>query len=308
MDYRAITFSIQTQCSPISTRCNLNAYYSASTPYYCTSAFQGDVTQDPWEMTYFMDGTMTNNITSDYGISNPYYLGWAVLLNRESGFPTTLENDPDVIQAVDGGAGLVLGCNVTLYDVEYESVNATITRFVTRMSNASAINILQLPMALTVTAQPYLQQYASLAAFSGSGQEIADNMALSYSKAALSVFAGTLVPAPAIAARERTSTIVARIPQAPLFALIGANLLFCTAGIVLLGITLCVPSIARETQARLSITGLAAHVFESVYVARKVDKVEQLFEENDGHQSVRVYIVKSQDGGYEYKQTDHHDN
>jgi hypothetical protein len=257
---------------------------------------------------YFTDETMTNNLTFDYGVSNPYYFGWAVLLNRESRFPPALEGDPEVIPAIDGGAGVVLACNVTLYDVEYESVNATITKFTTQMSNASATNILQLPMALTVTAQPYLQQYASLAEFSDSSQQIADKMALSYSNAALSVFAGTVVPGPAIAAQERTSMIVARIPQAPLFALIGANLLFVVAGVVLLGISLSVPSIAREAQARLSIVGLAAYAFESAYGSRKVNNVEELFEEHDGRQSVRIRIAKSQAGGYEYRKVDEDGN
>jgi len=79
--------------------------------------------------------------------------------------------------------------------------------------------------------------------------------------------------------------LVSRVPKAPLFTLIGLNLLYALLGILLMLYTLCFakPSENRDVQARLTLSGLASFCFEDEGRARApVEKVERLFEERAG--------------------------
>jgi hypothetical protein len=302
-DYTAKTFGMQTQCKPISNECNLNPLIGASTPFKCTDAFQGDLASYTWWETYFSSSTMESNDTIE-GIQNPYYFGIATWvtsvvdsLTSENG--TSL---PEVITPVHGGTAFVLFCTVSMYDIEYDSVNGTVTRFVTTASNASVANVWQAPMANTPLGEPYLEQAANLAVLSTSAQEIADKIALSYSTVALAIGAQAVIPGPALAAQERSSFLVSRVPAAPLFALVISNLLFAVMGIVLAIVALATSGgNVREIQARLSIVGLVADRFESRRGAGGVEKMEELFEESEGQGSLRVAIDQGNGVGYGYR-------
>lgn len=63
--------------------------------------------------------------------------------------------------------------------------------------------------------------------------EMADQLAISYSKAALSVFSKSIVRSPGPHARFRTSILVARVPAALLYALLAADLAFVVADLIL---------------------------------------------------------------------------
>jgi len=123
-----------------------------------------------------------------------------------------------------------------------------------------------------------------------------------FSRASLSVGASTLQPNDAIIAQERSTKLVTRIPKAPLYTLVLANMLF-----VALGIALAVLAIARsggevrEIQARLSIEGLVADIFEGRRAKERVESIDDLFEEKYGQESTRVVIRNSARGGYEYQ-------
>jgi hypothetical protein len=217
------------------------------------------------------------------------------------------DSNAELVVTLHNGITFVLACNTAIFDIEYDSVNGTITRFVTQMSNSTLANAV-LSVLLTTFPEPYLQQYTGLAAFSSSTvQAMADQMALAYSKAGLSFFAQAVVPAPALAAQAWSTLLVTRMPLAPLYALIITNLLFVVTGLVLvlLAIALTVPKAeVRDIQGRLSIAGLLADRFESRHGKQAVRKIEGLFEENDGQSSVRVGIDRSTEGGYSFKVID----
>jgi len=303
-DYTATTFGMETQCKLISNECNLNVQSGVSTPFRCTEAFSGDVSQDyGWVMAYFTNSTMTSNDTSR-GIQNPYYFGLAPLVNAQGGGTLVQTNStpiPEIISPSHGGITFVLFCTVAVYDVQYDSVNGTVTRFVTSLSNDSTANIWQGVMEYTDVGTTALQQAASLVAFSNSEQELADKIALAYSKIALAIGSEAVTPLPAIAAQERSSSLVARVPAAPLFTLVIANLLFVVLGIVFAGMALgSSGSEVREVQARLSIVGLVADRFEGLRARNGAEKMDELFEESDGSGSLRV-VVDREGAGYIYK-------
>lgn len=91
VSFQATTFALRTQCNAISRACDLTPAYGASTPFRCTSAFQGDVTalednnlrgtraaSSPIRIIFLEDSTLTTNITYGSKDLNPYYYGtWA---------------------------------------------------------------------------------------------------------------------------------------------------------------------------------------------------------------------------------------
>jgi hypothetical protein len=204
-DYTATTYGVQTECKLVSNECNLIALDGANTPFYCTDAFSGDVTQaqNGWVMAYFTDATMESNVTFS-GIENPYYFGIAALVNPGAG-ASNFTAFPEIVGPIHGGVAFVLSCATTLYDIEYDSVEGTVSHFETTVSNDSVANIWQGVMAFTSgnVGLPNLLQASTLAVFSNSAQEVADKMALAYSRVALAVGSEVLVPQPALAAQER---------------------------------------------------------------------------------------------------------
>ena len=305
-DYTATTFGMQTQCRPISTQCHLDGSFGAYTTFDCASTFQNDLTQGPaWQKAYFTDSNMTSNDTYG-GIHNPYYFAIAARFNigaQNVGLITT-PAPPEIVYVLHGGVAFVIFCSVSLYDIEYDSINNTVTRFVATASNDSVTNAWQGSNALAAgdAATPMLQQAAGLGLFSNTSQELADKIAIAYSRTALGIGAQVVRRAPALAAQERQSFLVARVQAAPLFTLVVANLLFVVFGTVLTGIAIkASKGDVREVQARLSIVGLVADRFEAQRGRDGVEELVDYFEEKEGNDSVRVAIDRSDGSGFAYK-------
>lgn len=95
-----------------------------------------------WYLTYFTNSQRNENETG-YGLlnggGNPFYFGLATLVNKA--IDTVPLNSPEIVGLIHGGMAYVLECNSTVYDVEYDSVNGTITRFDTSKSNDSVASI-----------------------------------------------------------------------------------------------------------------------------------------------------------------------
>ncbi|WPH00014.1 Hypothetical protein R9X50_00283700 [Acrodontium crateriforme] len=297
-DFTADTYAMRTQCTPISTECDLRAVSQISTPYSCSPGFHGDLYNETWNMAYSSNSSLDGD-RSVWGVQNPYYWGLAAAVNLVGGGTILQANDPEIVRRGAGGTAFVLNCSTTLIDLYYESVNGTITRFWPSSSNMSVANIAQSTAQWTDFMEPYLQTAASFATLSSSAQELADKIALAYSKAALSNFAPAVLPAPAEVAQSRTTSLVTRIPAAPLYTLVIANLLFVGAGILLLVIALSASGgETRDIQARLSIVGIVADRFESDLEPKAANTMEEIFEEDIGEKDLRVSFRRSHHGGY----------
>lgn len=200
-DYTATTFGLQTQCEIISNDCNLIALDGASTPFYWSDTFEGDVSSvQDWYMTYFNDSRMSSNMTGfTYTASNPFYWGLAALTNRGL-VSDAIGQIPGLVFPIHGGYAFVLFCNSTLYDIQYNSVNGAVTRFVTTPSNISTTNLWQKSIQISGLGTDQLKQAASLTVFSNSAEELADGIALAFSKVALAVGSQSVRPQPALEA------------------------------------------------------------------------------------------------------------
>jgi hypothetical protein len=302
-DYTATTFGMQTMCKPISNECNLNG--SSDINFHCSEGLQGVIGATPfWESVYFTDATMSSNDTS-YGVNNPYY--FAIVSGQSAGVQSTglvgNVNDSGVFGILHGGMGFILSCSATLYDIEYDSINGTITRFVTTASNTSIANAWEGPIEW-IGGDPggtSLQQTASVAIFSDTSQELADKVAATYSRTVLALGAQSVLRRPVIAVQERQSFLVSRVQAAPLYTLVAANLLFVLFGIVLAGIAIRTSGgDVREVQARLSIVGLVADRFEAHRGRDGVENMDDYFEEKEGNDSMRIAIRETDQKGFAY--------
>ncbi|GIC92806.1 uncharacterized protein Aud_009279 [Aspergillus udagawae] len=308
LDYTVSTYAIHSQCSPLTSQCaNPNDVSGVHTTYNCPFEFQGAVNtavgaSNSVTMAYFTDSTGSNNNTDKTLIGNPYYYSAMILANMRNARPAALQNDPEVLSGGHGGATIVaVGCTSTVYDVEYSSVNSTIKNWKISNSNRSTTLIVQGTQRHTDVGNPNLIQAASIAGLGNSAQEIADQFALAYSQTALAVASGAFEPRAALASQVRERILVARVPKAPLFALIAANLLLVFLGIILAIVALiAVRDNTGEAQARLSIPAIVAALFE-VRMARPVNEVEDMFEERHGERGPRIGFAKAVEGGWVFQ-------
>ena len=106
-----------------------------------------------------------------------------------------LMNDPEIVGGIHGGSTIIaVWCNATVYDLEYTTVNGTITRFITKLSNDIITILLQATQWRTEVGDANLVQAASVAGLGGTAQSISDQFALSYSETALAVALGAFEP------------------------------------------------------------------------------------------------------------------
>jgi hypothetical protein len=213
-----------------------------------------------------------------------------------------LQNDPELVSGVHGATVFALFCNATVYDLEYTSINGTITRFITKPSNISTVNIIQGSQQYTYVGDPNLLQASSIAGFSNTSQEMADQFALAYSQTALGAASSAFTLQPAIESQLRTDMLVARVPKAPLVCLLLSNLLLAALGIVLTIIAFfAVRGETGEVQARLSIPALVAAQFEGKRARDRVESVEDLFEERRGGRGPRIGFIRTVEGVWTFE-------
>jgi hypothetical protein len=298
-DWRAESFALQTQCRLVSHGCGLVGAYGTSTPFKCSNSFQGDVTgnHQGFISAFFNDGTMSDNSTFS-GVGNPFYFGMAGLVNPSTGSSRV----PDTVIPTHGGTAFVLLCNTTVLEVTYNSINGTISDFQAIPSNASTANIWQSVMAYTSVGISNLKQAASLAALGNSDQQFSEDMASSFSKTALAIGSQAVEKRPVLASQRRFSFLAARVPAAPLYLLVGANMLVVLVGVILTVIALVASrGDVKEIQGRMSIFGLVADRFEGTTARLAVKDVDELFRESNGQRTSRIGIARATEGGFVYR-------
>ncbi len=307
VDYTVSTYAVTTQCNPVTASCfNPSSISGASAPYKCPFAFQGAVNTlvnapNSVAEAYFTDSNGSNNDTTSNPIGNPYYHAAMLLMNTRNGRPPGLQNDPEATEGGHGGSIVALFCTSTVYDVTYSSVNGTITHWTTSPSNNSNTMIVQGTQRLTTVGNPNLIQAATVAGLSDSAQEVANQFALAYSQTALAVSTGAFEPRAASASQVRETILVARVPKAPLFALVLANLMLVLLGIILTLVALIsLRGSTGEVQARLSIPTLVAALFEG-RVREPSGAVEDMFAERHREPDLRLGFSRSAEGGYVFQ-------
>ncbi|KAF9885165.1 hypothetical protein FE257_000691 [Aspergillus nanangensis] len=294
-DYTAKTYGATTNCELISSKCNLRSV--AAFDRYDCPAFNGLLGSELWAEQYFRDETMTNNIARHGTTTNPYYYAAAVVVGQSGG---GVPNSTEFVGMLQGGDVFVLGCHTTIYDVEYDRFNQSVSRFIATRSNNSATNIRYSANGYTLDGRYAVQQAVAAATFSETAQEFADKVARAYGKVSLAIAAGSLEKQPAVAIQSREMTLVARVTTTPLITLIVVNLLYVVCGFVFAVVALIASRHeAPDVQARLNIAGIVADRCGQQGV--EVASTEELFEEYARIDNRRVAIERVSEGGYEYQ-------
>jgi hypothetical protein len=173
-----------------------------------------------------------------------------------------------------------------------------------RQTSASNLSTTQIPQGtqrLTEVRLPNPMQAASMAGLSNSSQNIADQFALAYSQTAMAVASDAFEPRAALRSQVRKRILVARVPKAPLFALLATNLLLVVLGIVLTVVALvAIRGDAGEAQGRLDIPTLVATMFEA-RVRLPAEKVEDMFHEGHNEQGPRSSFARTAEGGWMFQ-------
>ena len=117
-DFTARTYGANTQCQLISKKCNLHTH-AAFVKFNCSSAFNGDVGAPSLRSEFFHDKSMEKaaNGFDNYGVGNQYYFP---LASGETVNHGVVPNSTEFVQSLHGTETYILGCNTTIYDIEYD--------------------------------------------------------------------------------------------------------------------------------------------------------------------------------------------
>lgn len=177
---------------------------------------------------YFTDETMTNNDPSR-GAGHPFYYESARITTPSGG---SVPKSDEFVPMLHGGKAFILGCSTTIYVIQYDHVNGSITRFVPTPSNTPTSNIWQSIVSKIPGVTNTVDQAVLAGSSSRSAQEFVDQVALAYSKVVLAGGAESLEKWPALAVQTRITPLVTRIPAAPLITLVVVDLLYVVCGFV----------------------------------------------------------------------------
>lgn len=309
-DFSAKTFGMRTSCQPITSACNMSIVLGDAA-WNCSRSFAATLSEKvSFVPSFFNDKALTDEVSGGVAV-NPFYYAVANTMAPSTKPLHNLANDTGILQST-GVVGVILLCEVEVFDLQYDVVQGNVVNMVATTSNISVANVFEPALEESGFGAPNIQNAFNMAAAeASSAQDLADMFSLSFSKIALSVGAGSLHTAPALAAKLRQSLLVAKVPKAPLFLLVVCNFAFVVVGIILaVAATMSSPE-AREVQSRLSIAGVVAYMFDGE-TARAADmehsvagRPEKLFAEHyEGDMTKRIGIGRGDVGGFEFKTLD----
>ena len=177
-------------------------------------------------------------------------------------------------------------------------VDSKISRITRTPSNGTVAGISSMAMAQTFGYVSLSLQYIQAQA-NGLAKSVFDFAQLfshGMARAYLAPIAAQASPRPALSVQSRSSKIVTKVPKSALWILVIANLLYAILAIILTILALLVTSMdIHQLRTRLSVTGLAAHLFEGEYAERDVKDEKDLFEKGDILK--RVGVRRTETGG-----------
>ena len=285
---------------------------------------------------FFVDATMTDTSNTDpwipASVTTPR-LYWAFIFSLDSGW--SISNSIGIspgryhpknmigMEKGMGGIGGIMSCATNLSAVDYSFKNDSLTIDSLSLANATATvpfisplresfgiaqmrSGLELAVAGTEDARdqplrdPDFKDLDLKDIKPGAGDDIAARFATAFDRTLVALPAGVLVQRPALDVTRRISTLVTRIPKAPLFAVVITNLLYAVLGLGLTAMALVSLGLGdgvRDAQARLGSAAIVAHAFEDERLVDDAQSVDQLFEERRGMGTGRVAICKRKGGG-----------
>ncbi|KAF1981420.1 hypothetical protein K402DRAFT_235349 [Aulographum hederae CBS 113979] len=312
IDFQASTIAASTRCQPIFEQCGLKApalsQCGTDMCFNCSSEFSGQLSglnQTTETSQKGLGGSVIKLMTFlspnvDLSTSSPNgTFHFALGAEGDARSRTFSYVDPDL--AVDSGRYyFILDCNTTMHAANYTWTNGTMRR--------ATLNVLD-PTVSANFLQPInagfgkfnLENGPRIAAVTGdTTQEIADMFARTFSKILIGTSASMSNTTENTKQQFRFVYLVTSLPKAPFAVLVTLNLLYVAVGIALTCSALFSESSKnRNTQARMTVTGLIATCFEGERAKQPVSDIDDLFAERDGKdRSERVGIAETRTGGW----------
>jgi hypothetical protein len=336
--YRGQSIAMMSECSPMSRACNLHVEavddgLVAPVGFNCSSALNGSFTTLATSSALLLSNKPFYNDTGDTNFFLSYYNDSSLTEYRSPNLTNlgtqgtnqyfvdaqpshfavgaqivgskALYSDPEIINdTYTGAASFLLKCSAQIVQMNYTYLNGEASDITTERAVDQAIAAITAPWIMqnnrvldTMTVS--LRQ----AALGSSSRDLANAFARTYGHTVLSMGAGAVVDAPSLEESIQLVRQVTRMPKAPFFILITLNGLYALLGVTL-GVLALVqkPKHVKPVQARLSVVGLVAALFEGEKAEIKATKMSQLFAENDlyAKKKVKVSIEPSGKGGWRY--------
>ncbi|KAF2279921.1 uncharacterized protein EI97DRAFT_370045 [Westerdykella ornata] len=312
MDWKATSFAVSTHCSAMPRySCDLGEELNMQT-FNCTKDRSGvdldgrltgytaqeyyfDVHKYLKHKAAFYDtdlvgiehvNTTAYNITdegADEIFANPWH--WITVLSVTSDDEKrqkTFSEDNRVWPKYTGGLDhMWLLCNSTVWDVTYTVVGHTVTSLKKRKSNGTMAGIASMSSFPIAFFGAELSMAVVAAGTANDPDGFIETYARETSKIYTRMLAAMTVTQPASLAQLRVSKIVTKLPVSALWILVVANMSFVALAF---GLTILALMSASEdvyqVHTRLSITGLAAALFENSHAEKAVKSDSELFEES----------------------------
>ncbi|KIW17660.1 hypothetical protein PV08_04855 [Exophiala spinifera] len=316
-DFRALTFAVKTECTPMTTKCfpwvsvdqSKDNWGSIGTNYtfQCSPGYVGELTSNGASLAtglrttsnvstgvgFAPDASLSRMIGNDASnvefaaFTNPLYfgawsLGWKNVPNGTDW--GEWEYDEEIFYDDNYYYTWMLNCSTSLYAVNYDWVNGTVQTFNTSLSDADAGGPVSYPFAAGLPAADLCLDYASARIQQAdNSSQLADWWGNFFSSCAMYMFSATLDAHETDLEQTRNNNHIAtRVPIVPLFVLLGFKFLYCFAVLVLAvaAYHYTNPSESQSVKERLSVKGLAATCFGEgpSHQQVAVKNIEQLFQ------------------------------
>jgi hypothetical protein len=134
---------------------------------------------------------------------------------------------------------------------------------------------------------------------------VASTFARAYSHTVLSMGVGAVVAAPALQESTQSIRQIARTPKAPFITLIVLKCVYFDGVVLAIAAFASRPRAVKPLQARLSVMGLVAALFEGHRAEKSFNKMSNMFEETAlGAKDDRKIVLEPTDqGGWRFRKT-----
>jgi hypothetical protein len=244
IDFNATSYGIRSQCKAISRVCGFNyTTASPSSPYDCGNLYPG--VSNPGSTGYGFSSIWFNlTIVSPEGMRialgtgiNPYH----VFIQATIDTPPRETLDPEFVPQQQGTHAILLWCEIEVLDVTFSIVSGQPkileTKQSSNMTTYAFSSILGSSAQFPTVAQP-LWLAAEMDAISGNSTIFSGLFANDMSRIGVGLGAGVLNKSPTLTEALHTSTLVSRLPKAPLFSLVVSFFLYTLVSIYLVLSTL----------------------------------------------------------------------
>ncbi|KAJ9622963.1 hypothetical protein H2204_011307 [Knufia peltigerae] len=271
-DFRAYTFAMKTQCTPMTAKCfpwitldedatdrkSLGANYT----FQCSPGYVGDLTSNGASLAtglrttsntsagigFAPDASLSSMVGNDASVvefasfTNPLHfgawsLGWKSVPENDYEWPwlDDWDYDDNIFYDDNSFYAWMLNCSTGFYDVNYDWVNGSVQAFNTSLKLDAAGGVVSYPFAAGLPAADLCLDYASARVQQAdNATQLADWWGNFFSSCAMYMVAATMNPHGADFEQTRNNEYIAtRVPIVPLFVLLGFKFLYCFAVLVL---------------------------------------------------------------------------